>query len=225
MSRARHNPPQTAATYEIQGSGCSAFWLPPSAVLLVGILLAVFAFKTSAQSLPMQTSTSAATGLSLIFTPEVQFWSIPISRWAAASDLDPNLVAAVMQIESCGDPFARSRAGALGLFQVMPYHFATTDDPFDPDTNALRGLNYLGRALERAGNDVRLALAGYNGGISLISLGEWFWPAETSRYTYWGSGIYEDAINGAARSPRLDEWLSAGGASLCNRAKQRLELP
>jgi soluble lytic murein transglycosylase-like protein len=225
MSRARHDPLQTAAAYEIQGGGCfSAFWLPPLAVLLVGFLLAIFAFKTSAQSLPMQSPPSTASRLSPVFTPEVLFWSAPISRWAAASSLDPNLVADVMQIESCGDPFARSRAGALGLFQVMPYHFAATDDPFDPDTNALRGMNYLGRALERANNDVRLALAGYNGGISLISLNEWFWPAETSRYTYWGNGIYEDAVNGAAESARLAEWLAAGGTSLCNRARQRLGL-
>ncbi len=226
MSRARHHLPETAAAYETQGSGClSGFLLPPLAVLLVGSLLAVFAFKTSAQSLPMQTSAAAASGLSPIFTPEVQFWNTSISRWAAASHLDPNLVAAVMQIESCGDPFARSRAGALGLFQVMPYHFAAVDDPFDPDTNALRGLDYLGRALERAGDDVRLALAGYNGGISTISLNEWFWPQETSRYTYWGGGIYADAVHGAAHSSRLDEWLSAGGASLCSRARGRLEIP
>ena len=225
MSRARSNQDdwQTAAAPESQGSGClSGFIIPPLMVLLVGSLLAFFAFKTSTQSIPMQVSPSGSVQLSPIFTPEVQYWKDSILRWASATGLDPNLVAVIMQIESCGDPFARSGAGAIGLFQVMPDHFLSSDDPAAPDTNAARGLDYLRRSLSAAGNDVRLALAGYNGGIGLVSAGEWTWPAETIRYTYWGSGIYADAVSGASRSPRLDEWLSAGGASLCNQADQKL---
>lgn len=223
MSRARYNTQQTAAAYETQGSGClSGFILPPLMVILVGSLLAVFAFHTSAQSITMQNAPAETVKLSPVFTPEVQFWSESIMRWAAASGLDPNLVAVIMQIESCGDPSALSRAGAMGLFQVMPYHFLIADNPYAPDTNAARGLDYLKRSLSAANNDVRLALAGYNGGISVISRSQWSWPAETIRYAYWGTGIYEDAVNGAAQSSRLNEWLSAGGASLCNRAKQKL---
>ena len=85
--------------------------------------------------------------ISPIFTAEVQYWSTSILTWAAAAGLDPNLAATVMQIESCGDPLARSRAGAIGLFQVMPYHFAPGEYPYNPDTNALRGLDYLRRSL------------------------------------------------------------------------------
>lgn len=225
MSRARTDQDdwQTAAAPELQGSGClSGFILPPLTVLLVGSLLALFAFTTSSQSMPMQTSAPGSVQLSPIFTPEVQYWKNSISRWANASGLDPDLVAVIMQIESCGNPYARSGAGAIGLFQVMPYHFLTTDDPAAPDTNAARGLDYLARSLSAAGNDVRLALAGYNGGIGLISSSEWSWPAETIRYAYWGSGIYADAVGGASSSSRLDEWLSAGGASLCEQADQKL---
>ena len=225
MSRARSDQDdwQTAAAPESQGSGClSGFIIPPLMVLLVGSLLAFFAFKTSTQSIPMQVSPSGSVQLSPIFTPEVQYWKASILRWAAATGLDPNLVAVIMQIESCGDPFARSGAGAIGLFQVMPDHFLPSDDPAAPDTNAARGLDYLRRSLSAAGNDVRLALAGYNGGLALVSAAEWTWPAETIRYAYWGSGIYADAVSGASRSPRLDEWLSAGGASLCAQADQKL---
>ena len=226
MSRARYNQDswQTAAAYESQGSGClSGFIIPPLVVLLVGALLAFFAFNTSAQSIPMQTTTGpGSVQLSPIFTPEVQYWNASISRWAVASGLDPNLVAVIMQIESCGNPFARSSAGAAGLFQVMPYHFLPADNPTAPDTNAERGLDYLKRSLAASKNDVRLALACYNGGIGVISRGEWSWPAETIRYAYWGSGIYADALSGAASSSRLSEWLRAGGASLCNQARQKL---
>ncbi len=225
MSRARYNqePWQTAAAYESEGSGClSGFFIPPLVVLLVGSLFAFFAFNNSLQSLPMQKLSPATAHLSPVFTPEVQYWDASIARWSAALGLDPNLVAVIMQIESCGNPFARSSAGAAGLFQVMPYHFTATDNPTAPDTNAARGLDYLKRSLAASKNNVRLALAGYNGGIGVISRGEWTWPAETIRYAYWGSGIYADAVSGAASSPRLAEWLSAGGSGLCTRAHQQL---
>jgi soluble lytic murein transglycosylase-like protein len=168
---------------------------------------------------------SSSTSLSPIFTPEIQYWADSITRWAAASNLDPNLAAAVMQIESCGDPRATSRAGAMGLFQVMPYHFATGENPYAPDTNALRGLGYLKRSLDAAGGNARLALAGYNGGIGVISRGEWSWAAETARYVKYGFPIYEDARNGVTTSASLNDWYGHYGASLCRQAAQRLGLP
>ena len=225
---------QTAAS--AQGSGClSGFLVPPLAVLLVGLLLAFFvkglSIPVQAESLSvtttMQTTISAvpATSLSPIFTPEIHYWADSITRWAAVSNLDPNLAAVVMQIESCGDPRATSRAGAIGLFQVMPFHFQAGEDPYQPDTNALRGLGYLKRSLDTAGGNARLALAGYNGGIGVISRGEWSWAAETARYVKYGYSIYEDARSGVTTSASLNEWYGRYGAGLCRQAAQRLGLP
>ena len=109
-----------------------------------------------------------------------------------------------MQIESCGDPRATSRAGAMGLFQVMPYHFMAGENPYQPDTNALRGLGYLKRSLDTAGGNARLALAGYNGGIGVINRGEWTWAAETARYVKYGFPIYEDARSGVDYQRRIE---------------------
>ena len=164
---------------------------------------------------------SNATGISPVFSKEVQHWANDIVRWAGEAALDPNLVAVVMQIESCGDPRAVSRSGAMGLFQVMPFHFHITDNPFNPDTNALRGLNYLSRSLEAAGGNTRLALAGYNGGIGVIPRSEWTWPAETQRYVAIGAPIYEDARSGATSSPAFEQWYGKG-SSLCRQARNRL---
>jgi soluble lytic murein transglycosylase-like protein len=160
--------------------------------------------------------------ISPIFTPEVQYWSTRILTWAAVAGLDPNLAATVMQIESCGDPLARSRAGAIGLFQVMPYHFAPGEYPFDPDTNAMRGLDYLRRSLEAANGDPRLTLAGYNGGIGVIGQSESSWMEETKIYASYGSGIYQDAASGTATSSHLQEWLTERGTTLCRQAHDRL---
>ncbi len=160
--------------------------------------------------------------LSPIFTPEVRRWEADILRWASMYALDPDLVATVMQIESCGHPDVRSSAGAIGLFQVMPYHFPPGEDPFDPDTNAKRGLVYLSSGLQLAGGQVELALAGYNGGHSVIAKAPSDWSAETRRYFTWGSGILADIASGSAESASLQSWLEAGGSNLCRRAAQAL---
>jgi soluble lytic murein transglycosylase-like protein len=156
--------------------------------------------------------------LSPVFTPEVRRWESQIMTWATAYALDPNLIATVMQIESCGNPAVVSNAGAQGLFQVMPYHFAAGENTLDPETNAARGMAYLARGLELSGGQVGLALAGYNGGHGQIGRDASLWPNETQRYYYWGTGIYDEAAAGATTSTRLAEWLAAGGSSLCARA-------
>jgi hypothetical protein len=170
-------------------------------------------------------SGSSKGGISPIFTKQIQYWAGDIVRWASDSSLDPNLVAVVMQIESCGDPRAVSRSGAMGLFQVMPFHFHISDNPFNPDTNALRGMDYLSRSLETAAGNARLAMAGYNGGIGVIARGEWTWPAETHRYVKYGAPIYEDARSGAETSSSLEDWYGNYGASLCKQASRRLGIP
>lgn len=178
--------------------------------------------QLSFPNLAIQAAPAGSKAISSVFSPQVQYWGPAITRWAFQAGVDPNLAATVMQIESCGDPGATSGSGAIGLFQVMPFHFAASDLPYDPDTNALRGLIYLKRSLQAANNDARLAFAGYNGGIGVIGRNELLWPAETVRYAYWGSGIYADAVAGLPQSSRLNEWLRAGGSGLCARAGQRL---
>jgi len=220
--RAQRAPRITASASQGSGYSSGGFLLPPLAVLIVGCLLAAFVNSTSNPTLPVAAASSDS--LSPIFTREVQYWGNQIIGWSGTFNLDPNLAAAVMQIESCGDPRAVSRAGAMGLFQVMPFHFYATDDPYNPSTNAQRGLDYLARSLERAGGNPRLALAGYNGGIGLIGSGEWSWPAETKRYVQYGAPIYEDARAGLTFSEALNEWYVNYGASLCRQAAQRLGL-
>ena len=215
---------RTTASYST-GSGCSSgLLIPPLAVLLISGLLAIFANSrfVRADSYPSANSQLTYPGLSPIFKPTIQYWGGQILAWSAEFNLDPNLAATVMQIESCGDPRALSSAGAMGLFQVMPFHFHAFDDPYDPETNARRGLAYLASALERAGGNPRLALAGYNGGVGLIGRAEWTWPAETKRYVFYGGPIYEDARSGMAFSERLDEWIASYGVNLCKQAAQRL---
>jgi soluble lytic murein transglycosylase-like protein len=226
MPRARTTkkyPPATA-TPQHEGSGClSNFIIVPFTVIFISALLSSFALKLNPIQDVMPDSTS--TSLSPIFRIEVLHWADSIVEWASASNLDPNLVATIMQIESCGDSRAISSAGAMGLFQVMPFHFYETDNPYNPNTNATRGLNYLVRSLETANGDVRLALAGYNGGIGVINRGEYTWHAQTKRYVQYGFPIYQDAISGNEFSQALNEWYTKYGVSLCKQASEKLGLP
>lgn len=230
-ARSQQNIQRQTAAADDNAGGCLSFYaLPPLAVIVIACLLAVLPLQTPLQTsaLPNQASTSSngiSQSLSPIFTREVQHWGWDILRWANASSLDPNLVATVMQIESCGDPHALSRSGAMGLFQVMPFHFRFGENGFDIETNAQRGLGYLSDSLSTAQGNPRLALAGYNGGIGVIGISESVWHAETQRYVRYGEPIYNDARSGVSSSAALDEWYQRYGAGLCRQAAQRLGLP
>jgi hypothetical protein len=205
--------------------GClSVLLFPPFSALLFGSLL--FLGLTQIKLTPNTKNSSASTAavfsgeLASFFAPSVLRWEGNILAWSAEQGLDPNLVATIMQIESCGDPRAVSPAGASGLFQVMPYHFADGEDHFDPGTNAQRGLNYLSQSLDAFADDASMAMAGYNGGINGASQPQSHWAQETIDYQYWGENIYADAAAGREHSAVLDEWMAAGGASLCVQAEQ-----
>lgn len=207
------------------------------AVLIVGSLM-VFALRLNNPSDPSPLPESADSGgaaaaapvvtppptnstLSPVFTPEIHFWAAHIVRWAAAHNIgDPNLVAIVMQIESCGFQDAQSYAGATGLFQVMPFHFEAGENAFDPETNAYRGMLFLSQLLHQT-NEVGLAFAGYNGGPGVMVRSWDTWPNETQRYYRWATGIYQDIQNGQETSETVQRWLEAGGSSLCQQAAAR----
>lgn len=205
-------------------------FFPPITVLVVSAIFAAVLLNSSLPSYLAQVYIEPPHGestdlrLSSLFTPEVNYWESEIINWSGKWNLDPNLIATVMQIESCGDPLAKSGAGAMGLFQVMPYHFISGEEPYDPQTNATRGLSYLSQAMAAGGGDPRLAMAGYNGGISNAAKIENLWSAETVRYVSWGHNIYSDTLRGFPHSETLDEWLNSGGINLCAQARQRLGL-
>jgi hypothetical protein len=199
--------------------------LPPLAVIIVSLLMTCLLSQVTAASTVSHSGYVGDTQIAPLFTSEVQYWGEEINTWSQEHNLDPNLVATVMQIESCGNPRAKSSVGAMGLFQVMPYHFAASENPYKANTNALRGLSFLKMALEAREGNVKFGLAGYNAGITGAKRSEFLWPSETIRYVYWGMGIYSDAQQGKVTSERLNEWLSAGGASLCRKAAEQLGIP
>jgi soluble lytic murein transglycosylase-like protein len=93
-----------------------------------------------------------------------------IDEVAHATALPPQLLAAVIAVESGFDARAVSRKGAQGLMQLMPAtarRFGVTD-PFDPRQNIAGGAAYLKWLLQRFDGDLTLALAAYNAGESAV---------------------------------------------------------
>jgi soluble lytic murein transglycosylase-like protein len=94
---------------------------------------------------------------------------------ARRNDLQPELVLAVIQVESRFDRFAISRAGARGLMQIMPFWLDEVGRPqdnlFHIHTNLRLGCTILRYYLDAENGDMVRALARYNG-----SLGETWYP-------------------------------------------------
>ena len=90
-----------------------------------------------------------------------------VHREASRVDLPPELVLAVIEIESRFDTFAISRSGAQGLMQVMPFWLDEIGHPednlVDMDTNLRMGCTILKYYMDMEHNDLRNALARYNG--------------------------------------------------------------
>lgn len=97
-----------------------------------------------------------------------QLWS-HIEDASLSSGIDPLLLAALVLVESGGDPRAHSKKGAIGLTQLMP---KTAKDlrvnPFDPVENLRGGAQYLRYLMERFDGDLIMALAAYNAGPGAV---------------------------------------------------------
>jgi len=93
-----------------------------------------------------------------------------IEQAARSHAVRPELVRAVIVVESAFNPNAVSNRGAVGLMQLRPatarrYGVANA---FDPEQNIKAGVHYLRDLLTRYGNNLELTLAAYNAGEDAV---------------------------------------------------------
>jgi soluble lytic murein transglycosylase-like protein len=110
-----------------------------------------------------------------------------VYREAEAEGLDPQLVLAVIDIESNFDRYAESRAGAQGLMQVMPFwkdvYGRPHDDLYNPLTSLRYGCRILRHYLDRHENQAD-ALAAYNGSLGRSTYPDKIFRRLNSRWQY-----------------------------------------
>jgi soluble lytic murein transglycosylase-like protein len=127
---------------------------------------------------------------------------------AARHNVDPNLVRAVVKVESNFNSNAVSRKGAMGLMQLMPStaRQLNVKNPFDPEQNVDAGVRHLKQLLENYGGDVNLTLAAYNAGSGAVARSAGI-PhyAETQNYVRRITNLYYGGFDftpsGASRDP------------------------
>lgn len=136
---------------------------------------------------PKESESSYENKLSSAWPAEIQQWKGLIEKYSYEYSLDPDLVGAVMYIESWFNPATypaglrscpdgpstsscTSYAGAMGMMQVMPFHFKEGEDGRDPETNIKKGTAILRAYLNEMGS-IDGGLAAYNAGPRGARLG------------------------------------------------------
>lgn len=95
---------------------------------------------------------------------EAEYIYKDVVRFSEKYSVDPKLVVSVIKVESNFDFESTSSKGAIGLMQVMPFHFNESEIGINISDNLNVGIRELARCLINNGGDIALALAMYNAG-------------------------------------------------------------
>jgi soluble lytic murein transglycosylase-like protein len=204
------------------------------------LVLVVWGITTWITHSRMPLKPQAATITNPWIPATVKRWESPIDQMAAKYQIDPNLIAIIMTMESGGDPKAKSSAGAQGLMQITSVTAKEIAAKFlkqptrsyklsDPATNIEFGTAYLAYLRHTFGlwqqgpswnSTVELVAAGYNGGpgaANRVFTGKGLTDTQTVVYSRDAFNMWRERFD--KDSPTYDRWLERGGQALIDAAK------
>jgi len=136
--------------------------------------------------------------------------------YAAVYRVPPELVQAIIEVESAWQPRAVSKKGAVGLMQLMPSTAANFDvtNRFEIEQNIRGGVAYLARLLKLFNGDLRLVAAAYVAGEErILTVGLRYSNAEVFAYVSKVAHLYQQ--NGKRRmlmAPLVQTTLKGGSS-------------
>src|SRR5687767_15719534 len=130
-----------------------------------------------------------------------------VQQHASRQALRPELVRAVIQVESGFDPRATSPKGAMGLMQLMPDTARSLGvvDAYDPEENIRGGTAYLRQLLNKYGSE-QLALAAYNAGPGAVDRYDGVPPYRETKHYVRKVGSKAGATTNAPKRTVLYKW-------------------
>jgi len=169
----------------------------------------------------------------------VRYWEDAILEMAEKYEIDPDLIAIVMTIESGGASQVSSEVGAKGLMQIMPdtekdiaskflKEPRTDYDIWDPRTNIEFGVAYVAYLRDEFGtkeqgpdwdSTTEIVAAGYNGGpgaANSLDSGRGLESEQTIQHSRDTVGMWRE--RNAVASPTYQRWYERGGSRLINLA-------
>lgn len=209
-------------------------------MLLVGVIIASAGFGIARVIHNAQTPVKfQAAGITSPWIPStVKRWQQPINEMAKKYNVDPNLIAIIMTLESGG--YVKADSGqAQGLMQVTPLTAKdiaskyikeprSTYDLYDPRTSIEFGAAYLAYLRDAFGepsqgpswnSTVELIAAGYNGGpgaAANLYNGKGLRDPQTVIYSRDAYNMWRE--RNASSSPTFDRWKERGGQDLIDLA-------
>ncbi len=209
------------------------------ALIAAAAVFAITSLAMNNEPVPLKPEKDARVNIEWL--PEtVKRWEDPINEMSKKYNIDPNVLAILITLESGGYSAAKSPADAEGLMQVTPptakdisakylKQPVTEYDLSDPRTNIEFGAAYLAFLRDEFGETgqgptwnetVELIAAGYNGGpgaAGKLYRGEGLTSSETVVYSRDAYNMWRE--RNAPTSPTFDRWLERGGFRLIDQAK------